>query len=295
LAKEYAQNQDEDRVMKNRISVVVITYNRPDAVKAAVNSLLNQSLEPFEIILIDNGSSSPLRLETIDARRLKLVRLNQLVGLSNARNYGIKIAKGEYFAFIDDDCIPSIQWLEEVQKGIEAGYDILGGPLRPKFMATPPEWWTEEEFGYCAGVGNAKTQEIWGGNLIIRKAVFDKIGFFNTRIGRQKGKLLGREEVELISKAKSYFKLLFLPKAVVFHQVPSERMTFRYITRLNYYIGKTAKLESKNKHMESIIYFLMPIIMKKFSPSKFSPSKISPQSKRIKKIAGMAQLFGRIV
>lgn len=90
--------------MKSTISVVVTTYNRPQEVKDAVDSLLNQSIKPLEIIIIDDGSSSPLRME-VDDQKLRLVRFDEEIGLSNTRNYGVKIAKGEYVAFMDDDCI----------------------------------------------------------------------------------------------------------------------------------------------------------------------------------------------
>lgn len=224
-----------------RISAVVVTYNRPEEVRKAVDSLANQAVKPFEIIIIDNGSSPPLSMK-VDGSKMKLIRFDEEIGLSRARNYGIKVAKGEYIAFMDDDCIASKHWIEEIQKGIKAGGDILGGPLRPRFRAKPPNWWNEKDLGYFVGVGNPETRVIWGANMVFRREVFRKIGVFNPKIGRQKGKLLSDEESYLIAKGKESCKILFMPKAEVFHVVTSERLTLRYIIRWSYYSGKSQKI-----------------------------------------------------
>ena len=187
--------------MQPRISVVIVNYNRPHEVKGTVQSLLNQSIKPFEIIIIDDASKSPLSLK-VDASKIKLVRFDKEVGLSTARNYGINIAKGEYVAFIDDDAIANVHWIEEIQKGINAGGEILGGPLTPFFKAKPPKWWNENDLGYFVGVGNSKSQQIWGANMVFSKVAFKKIGVFNPNIGRQKGKLLGFEDTKLIFKGE---------------------------------------------------------------------------------------------
>jgi glycosyltransferase involved in cell wall biosynthesis len=85
---------------------------------------------------------------------MKLIRFSKEVGISNSRNYGVNIAKGEYLAFIDDDAIADKNWLEEIQEGIKTGADILGGPLKPIFEVPPPKWWNEKDFGGVAAVDN---------------------------------------------------------------------------------------------------------------------------------------------
>jgi glycosyltransferase involved in cell wall biosynthesis len=126
--------------LETRISVVIVTYNRPNEVHLAVNSLLHQSVKPLEIIVIDDASSTPVQIKFKDSR-IKLIRFSEEHGLSKSRNHGIFESKGDYVAFIDDDCIATEHWLEEIQKGIELGGDILGGPLIPLFRAKPPNWW----------------------------------------------------------------------------------------------------------------------------------------------------------
>ncbi len=116
--------------METRISVVIVAYNRQLYTQETVRSLLNQSVTPFEILLIDNGSDPPLRVKG-DSPILKLTRFDKESGCAYARNFGINESKGEYVAFVDDDAVPSQHWYEAVQKGTVSGADLMGGPLIP--------------------------------------------------------------------------------------------------------------------------------------------------------------------
>lgn len=74
-------------MMEKGISVVIVTYNRPKDVMETINSLLNQSYEPLEIIVIDDGSDPPLNLKST-IKNLVLIRFDEEIGVSRARNYG---------------------------------------------------------------------------------------------------------------------------------------------------------------------------------------------------------------
>lgn len=269
------------------ISVVVVSFNRPKQVNETVASLLNQSIKPLEIVVIDDASTPPLKLR-FNEQNLKLIRFDKEQGLSNSRNYGVNIAKGDYVAFIDDDAVATVEWLEEIQKGIKAGADILGGPLKPLFKAKPPLWWNVKDFGVVAGVGNTEPQ-IWGANMIIKKEVFEKIGFFNPKIGRTNGKLLSCEDSELIKTARPYFNVVFVPKAVVLHFVHFERMTLSYVLRWRYFTGKTIKCLSKHKTQKTVkTGGRLLILMMKMAV----PFTMFKHSSRIEKIAELSELLG---
>lgn len=271
--------------------MIIVTHNRPKDVLETLNSVLNQSVKPFEIILIDDGSSTPLNVK-IDVKNLKLVRFRKEVGLSNARNYGIKTARGEYVAFIDDDAIADIRWLEEIQKGIRLKADILGGPLKPLYKADPPKWWNERDFGHYAGVGNTPARfrdYIWGANMIINKRVFMKVGFFRSDVGRQKNKLLSREDADLINRAKRMgCYVLFMPNAIVFHKVTSKRMTFKYILNWEYYMGKTYKVLYGYRPLKTFFSILINMF------AMFVHIVFSKKSAKILRIARIVFLFGQL-
>jgi GT2 family glycosyltransferase len=275
--------------MKKGISVVVVTYNRPKDVMDTVHSLVNQSFRPLEIVVIDDGSNPPLSVK-FDIKNLKLTRFDEEVGACNARNYGIKVAKGDYVAFIDDDAIADKYWLEEIQKGIEVGADILGGLLNPIYETSPPKWWNEKDFGYYTGIGNWGGW-IWGANMVVRKEVFRKAGLFRSELGPQKGKHLGGEELDLINRAKSMgYRVLFMPKAIVYHKVKPHRMTLRHILRWEYYYGKSLKIINGYNPLKTTILLFLGLL------SMANPKVIlSEPSVRIKKIAWVIELFGQFI
>lgn len=275
--------------MKNGISVVIPTYNKPNDVVQTIESLLNQSCRPLEIIVIDDGSDPPLSLK-FKVKNLKLIRFNKNVGACNARNYGIKVAKGDYVAFIDDDAIADKHWLEEVRRGIDMGADILGGPLEPIYEMPPPKWWNEKEFGHVAGIGNWGGW-IWGANMIVRKEVFKKAGLFRLELGPRKGKHLSHEESDLINRAKRLgYSVLFMPKAVVYHKVESHEMTIRRILKQEYYNGKSLKIRDGYQPLKTSILLLLGLL------SMANPRiLLSETSVRIKKIAWIARLLGQLI
>ncbi len=98
--------------MNPLVSVIIPSYNRPAAfVKRAVDSALKQTYEPIEVVVVDdNPPGSPAReamtavLREYEAdARVRAVINPQNLGGSEARNAGVKAARGEYLAFLDDD------------------------------------------------------------------------------------------------------------------------------------------------------------------------------------------------
>lgn len=234
--------------MKTSISVIVVTYNRSRSARETVHSLLSQSAEPHEIILIDDCPASPLT-EVFTWKKLKILRFDREFGVSASRNHAIKIAEGAYVAFIDDDAVADTNWLYEVQKGLDMGADIVGGPIKAFFKAIPPKWWDEKTFGHYVSIGNAPNKYadyppgIWSCNMALRKKILKTVGDFNTEVGRKGGKLLAREDVDLVNRAREKgYKILFLPDAIVYHKVESERLTIPYILKWEFYMGRTYRL-----------------------------------------------------
>lgn len=91
------------------ISVIIPTYNRAQLVVRAVDSVLAQTCEDFELIVIDDGSTDDTAAVLEPYRdRLCLIAQNH-AGVSAARNHGLSLAKGELIAFLDSDDY----WLSE--------------------------------------------------------------------------------------------------------------------------------------------------------------------------------------
>lgn len=96
-----------------KYSYIVPTYNRKDKLVDTLNSILNQSRNDYEIIVIDDGSSDGT--EYIDFHRMsEKIRYFQRSnsGVSSARNYGASLAKGSYLIFLDSDDLISGEQLK---------------------------------------------------------------------------------------------------------------------------------------------------------------------------------------
>lgn len=92
--------------MKNNIklSVIIPVYNVENYVEECILSVLNQSVNDMEVIVVDNGSTdnSMKIIKDINDKRVKIYSIEQC-GLGAARNYGLRVSNGKYVAFMDSD------------------------------------------------------------------------------------------------------------------------------------------------------------------------------------------------
>jgi glycosyltransferase involved in cell wall biosynthesis len=108
-----------------KVSVIVPTYNRKEYLSETILSILNQTFQDFELIIVDNFSNYDFFTHVKSFKSEKIIPLqnrnNGIIAIN--RNFGIKHAKGEYIAFCDDDDLwfenkleVQINWLENNQK-----------------------------------------------------------------------------------------------------------------------------------------------------------------------------------
>lgn len=90
---------------KQMVSVIIPTYNRAHSIGASIQSVLNQTWQSFEIIVVDDGSTDNTRqvVEHFDDDRIRYIGMEKNGGASRARNEGIRQSKCDFIAFLDSD------------------------------------------------------------------------------------------------------------------------------------------------------------------------------------------------
>lgn len=112
-----------------KYSIIVPIYNRENTLKRCVDSILNQTISDFELILINDGSKDNSRkiCDEYKKKDSRVVVIHQENGgVSRARNAGLEIAKGKYIVFVDSDDYVDDTYLEQLDAGdadfVSVGY-----------------------------------------------------------------------------------------------------------------------------------------------------------------------------
>ncbi|HEY9763434.1 MAG TPA: glycosyltransferase [Trichocoleus sp.] len=234
------------------ISAIICTHNRAAYLGAAIDSLLGQSFLDYEILVVDNASTDTT--QEIVEQRLSQPRLRYLyeptLGLSVARNRGAAEAQGSILAYLDDDAEASPEWLahlsdvfrQDEQVAIAGGKVTL---LWPPGL-TPPRWLSPELAGNLGAYDlGSSLQSITqpgltprGLNYALRKAFWQQVGGFDPQLGRVGKNLLSNEELLMTQQAlKQGLKVLYVPAAVVAHNVSPERLKPGWFFRRSWWQG----------------------------------------------------------
>lgn len=115
--------------MSTLVSIIVPVYNVQKYIRRCLDSIINQTYKTLEIILIDDGStddSGKICDEYAKKDNRIIVKHNTNRGVSYARNYGIKLANGQYLSFIDPDDYVDLDYIENLLRPmLEDDYDLV--------------------------------------------------------------------------------------------------------------------------------------------------------------------------
>jgi glycosyltransferase involved in cell wall biosynthesis len=109
-----------------KFSVIIPTYNRANQIKDAIKSVLDQTLQSFEIIVIDNFSTDNTvsLIKSFKDKRIKFFSVKNKGNIAYSRNFGIKKSIGKYIAFLDSDDSWAKNKLEECIQYLDNGSDL---------------------------------------------------------------------------------------------------------------------------------------------------------------------------
>jgi glycosyltransferase involved in cell wall biosynthesis len=194
-------------------SVVIPLYNKEDFIQNTLKSVLNQTFQDFEIIIIDDGSTdkSAEKVKEIDNPKINYCRIENQ-GVSNARNVGIQHSKADYICFLDADDYWYPHFLEQMYKYIQLLPDQKVFAYAIEFQITNkiiPSVYSIDKNGEYQIVNyfesSLRQSVLCSSSIVVEKSVFDKTGLFN--VAYQAG-----EDTDLWIRIGIYFPVVFIWK-----------------------------------------------------------------------------------
>lgn len=246
-----------------RFSLIVPTFGRPEEVTEFLESLIGQKHRAFEVIISDGTPKDTLRPELerfIGQTPYPLtIHYEEFLPVSAARNDGARLAKGEYFIFLDSDCIIPENYLNEIEAYIAANDpDIFGGPdaahedftvLQKAISYSMTSMLTTG--GIRGKKSHVGTYHPRGFNMGMKREAFEAVGGYSTfRCG---------EDIELsIRLIKAGYKTALIEGAYVYHKRRTSigqfrRQVFRFgAARIN--LWKRHPEELKLTHLFPLLF-----------------------------------------
>lgn len=167
-----------------QVSVVIPTYNRGEALRENLDSVLAQEGADYEAIYIDDASTDDTAAvladyEAAHAGRLRVVRREENRGPGPARNAGAGTARGAFLLFTDDDTVVPRHWVKGMLARHQAhACDVLCGGIGPYSLSTPVERYLHHRMQTRLGKKARRIAVAPTGNLLVPRALFEEVGGF---------------------------------------------------------------------------------------------------------------------
>lgn len=228
------------------VSVVICTYSDarwPQLVRC-VRSVYRQTRQPQDVVIVVDHNPELEERARSQFTRASVVPNTAKQGLSGARNTGARAARGEIIAFLDDDAWADPAWLDQLASGFDdPGTMGAGGHATAAWVVGRPSWFPAEFYWVvgCSYRGlparRAPVRNPLGCNMAFRRIAFERVGGFRSDFGRVGARPIGVEETEFSVRVQSAFPgsdVLYIPEALVYHEVPAQRGTWSYFIRRCY-------------------------------------------------------------
>ena len=219
-------------------SVIIPTRNRESLLKKCLAAVLAQDVAlTFEVIVVNDGSTDGTRkfLDLLHDDRVRVVHHETPRGKSEARNSGVRAARGEIVAFTDDDMAVDKSWLAELARMFSTS-DVIGVFGETRYVDDGRAHYFPERV-----VANPHARFPMGGNIAYRREVFDRVGFFDPRFDAY-----ANEDTEFALRTLRVGQLVANPNAIATHT--QSRWT-----------AKTLIKSAKNASV-------WPLLMKRYTP-----------------------------
>ena len=261
-----------------RITIAICTYNRASYLKDTLDDLGSQSAHPgqFEVLVINNNSKDGTETvceifkKTNPEINFRWVK-EERQGLSYARNRAAREAASQVLLYIDDDVFLSENYVQTAIEYTESRQSTLcaGGRIFVSFDDEENSDWIPKELMPMFGLHDLGDDNLIypssnfprGGNMMIRKTVFDAFGYFDTTLGRTGKELLGSEEKAFFERIrKNGVELHYWAEMELTHRIGYKRLERDYLEKQSVGIGKSERLRLEGQPVEAAKKFAVELL-----------------------------------
>lgn len=224
------------------LTVVVPTRGRAAYLEVTLDSLCRQrSRATHELLVVDDGATdaTPEVAARFDVR---LIRHDERRSLNAARNTGLREARADLIAFVDDDVLAPPGWVDALVEGAarHPEADAFGGPIRARFEGHAPRGCGREDPPITTldlGTDDVEAPMVWGANFAVRRAAVERIGEFDESLDRAHGD----EEDWLLRLRAAGGRIVYLADAGLDHRRSAGDSGLRPLARAAYHRGRGAR------------------------------------------------------
>lgn len=239
LGNKYINYIEDVRDYRNKnvpeISIIIVTYNRIKYLKECLDSINAQTINTYEVIIINNGKLDVPKEYYIGSNSV-YIKLKHNYGLNVGRNVGIITSKSDILAFLDDDCIVDRQYIANtLTLMMDKKYIGFRGRIRFKTDSIYNYMQSHYDLGEYIIPYYINTE----GNSVIRKSAICDVGGWEDSIigyGGHEGTILSKKLVEKFG----YDGLIYYPDAIIYHDYSDS-------------VIKIIKKDIRHKYYEEII------------------------------------------
>lgn len=232
------------------VTVIVCTRNRAGPLSQLLQSMQKMRVPDglhWELIVVDNGSSDTTRDVVYSFSRYLPVRYEyeERSGLSNARNRGVSVARGQYICWTDDDALVDPNWLSGYVAAFRDHPEaaVFGGPIFPQLDGPTPAWFARltnrwpisdivarRDFGDAPQLLDFERNIVpWGVNFAVRMAE-QRTRLYDPELGVSPAHRRSSEESQLMFEILSSGATgWWVPSSKVHHIFPAHRQSRRYV------------------------------------------------------------------
>lgn len=196
-----------------KVSLYIPCYNAENTIKECLESVIRQSYEIDEILVIDDGSKDKT-IEIAKQYPVRIISHKENKGLAASRNTAFREANNEFVAALDADCIASPEWLWQLMECfVNDGIVGAGGMLAERYTLSMADKWRSVHMAQHWGEELLENPPfLYGNNTVFRKKSVEKVSFYNEKYKTN------YEDIDLSMRIYNCgISLIYNPKAHVEH------------------------------------------------------------------------------